>query len=361
MFLHFRVLLPKGSPLTAPLAFLDLSVGVDLFLVISGYVIAGSVMESQAGGAPRRALMFAFWVKRIFRLLPAAWTWILLAAVLQLTVANVTGIDYALRDIVIRSAAAAFNFMNFYVPLCIAEASGDFCLWQNYTGHYWSLSLEEQFYLVFPLLFFFLPRKALIALLVCAIALQFTWHRPFFTLPWYLKTDALSWGILLAFLAQTSGYARARELLNGLKFPLPVAGFALLIFLPWVASDIQGMGPQMHAYGVGVVALLCAAIVLLATPDRGVYAPGRHYRSLMFYLGSRSYALYLCHLVIFMTLRDLSAAHITDADWWTSILLATVGTGLTLASAELTYRLIEVPIRARGREIAGRLVAPGDP
>jgi peptidoglycan/LPS O-acetylase OafA/YrhL len=80
-----------------------------LFLVISGFVIAGSVMESRADGAPRKTLMFAFWIKRIFRLLPAAWTWILVAAVLQLSVSYITGIDYALRDVLIRSASAAFN------------------------------------------------------------------------------------------------------------------------------------------------------------------------------------------------------------------------------------------------------------
>jgi peptidoglycan/LPS O-acetylase OafA/YrhL len=362
LFLHFRALLPQGSPLVTPLAWLNLSVGVDLFLVISGYVITGSLMESgRDPTTPARALILSFWIKRIFRLLPAAWTWILAAAVLQLTVSSLTESDLALRDIAVRSAAAAFNFMNVYVPLCIADGTGEFCVRQNYLGHYWSLSLEEQFYLVFPLLFFFLPRRGLAAFIACAIALQFMWHRPFFTLPWYLKTDALSWGILLALLAQSRLGGPLRGRFPASRFLLPLVGGLLLVVLPLVASEILGMGPKMRPYGVAVVALLCACIVLLAIPDQGAYALGKRYRSLMLYLGSRSYALYLCHLVIYKTLRDLSGHFLPDSGTESgtlafSLALAAVATALTLMCAELTYRRIEVPIRARGRELAGRLV-----
>jgi peptidoglycan/LPS O-acetylase OafA/YrhL len=364
MFLHFRTLLPQGSPILAPLAFLNLSVGVDLFLVISGYVITGSLMESRHNpDTSPRALAYAFWIKRIFRLLPAAWTWILVAAALQLTVSSLTDIDFSLQDILVRSAAAAFNFMNVYVPLCFAEGSGSFCVRQNYLAHYWSLSLEEQFYLVFPLLFLYLPRRGLVALLTVAIVAQFTWHRPFFTLPWYLKTDALCWGILLALIAQTRVSVLARNLPPRFRMLLPLSGIALLITLPWVASGILGMGPQMRPYGVAVVALLCAAIVLLAIPNQGAYAMGRRYRAVMLYLGSRSYALYLCHLVIYKALKDLSHYYLADtaanADiLFVSLALALTATLLSLICAELTYRWIEVGLRARGRRIAARLVDP---
>ena len=95
--LHLSVLLPANSPPLLFLDHMDLGVGVDLFLVISGFVITGSVMDSASrAGTTRRPLMLAFWIKRIFRLLPAAWTWVVIACLAQLTIFSTTDIHYEL-------------------------------------------------------------------------------------------------------------------------------------------------------------------------------------------------------------------------------------------------------------------------
>jgi len=362
IILHFRVLLGSDSILLTPHNFLDLSVGVDLFLVISGFVITGSIIESTVDRtATQRSLMFSFWIKRIFRLLPAAWTWVVIAGTAQLLVVAVTDIPYRPRDILLSMAAALGNLMNLYNPFCIANGWGQVCA-DNYLGHYWSLSLEEQFYLVFPFLFFFLSRRALVGLLVVAILAQFFWQRHFFTYPWYFKTDALCWGIGLALFARTGFYQRHLPLLFLNRGLAAASGLVLLGCLPLLADQVQGIGGYMKPYGVGLVALFCAAIVWLASYDRNTFSIGSRYQRVMLYLGSRSYSLYLAHLVVFLTSRDLfgefgqELAMATGAAGFNAIMLA-VALGLTLLGAELTYRFVESVLRAKGRVIAARVVA----
>jgi len=362
IILHFRVLLDADSILLIPHNYLDLSVGVDLFLVISGFVITGSIIESTADrAATRRSLMFSFWIKRIFRLLPAAWTWVVVACAAQFFVLAVTDIPYRPRDIVISVAAAVGNLMNLYTPFCIANGGGQACIVGNYVGHYWSLSLEEQFYLVFPFLFFFLSRRVLVGLLVVAILAQFFWQRPFFTYAWYFKTDALCWGIALALLARTDFYRRHLPLLFNHRSLAAATGLILLACLPLLAAQVQGIGGYMKPYGVGLVALFCAAIVWLASYDRNILSIGPRYRRVMLYLGSRSYSLYLSHLVVFLGSRALfgqfgqELATATGAVGFSATRLA-VALGLTLLGAELTYRFVESVLRARGRVIAARVV-----
>ena len=363
LVLHLRVLLPPDSALLVPLTYLDLSIGVDLFLVISGFVITGSLLESsERSSAGRRPLMFSFWIKRIFRLLPAAWTWVAIACVAQLLLITTTDIPYQLEDIFLTTAAALANVMNFYTPHCVAGGGGLPCIIGNYVGHYWSLSLEEQFYLVFPFLFFFLGRRALACFLIAAILAQAMWQRPFFTYAWYFKTDALCWGILLALLARTAFYHKHVPVIFRQRYVPQVCGFILLAALPYLAANIQGIGGYMKPYGVALVALVCAIIVWLASYDRDAFSIGNRYRRVMLYLGSRSYSLYLCHFVIYLIVQalfelfgeDLTA--VLGSTGYYAVLVA-AACGLTLAAAELTYTRVEIVLRARGRGIADKLLA----
>ena len=141
-------------------------------------------------------------------------------------------------------------------------------------------------------------------------------------------------------------------------------GLALLIFLPAAAAHIQGIGPAMRPYGVAVVALLCAVIVWLASYDRDVFSTGQRYSAVMLYLGSRSYSLYLSHLVVFLSIRDFFSEYgagfaQAGGPVAVNVLLITLGVGLSLLGAELTYRLVESALRARGRVIAARLLTRG--
>jgi peptidoglycan/LPS O-acetylase OafA/YrhL len=358
--LHLKLLLPAGSLLKGWLGPLDLSIGVDLFLVISGYVITGSIVNAKEHYCgPTSALIFAFWIKRIYRLWPSAWTWIVIAMISQLCLSLFTDLGFAPVDIALQAATALLNLMNLYTPHCVATGTGLPCIFDNFLGHYWSLSLEEQFYILFPLLFFFLPRKVFVAVLVVAILLQSMWTRPFFTYAWYFKTEALCWGILLALLQQWSGYSR----LEGSRYLSPlflrIAGLALVFGSPILASQVQGIGYDMKPYGVALVALMCAALVWLASLERGAFRFAGAIERCMLWFASRSYSMYLVHLIVFLTVRDgfqaagFGLEYAADND---RVAVATVLIALALTAlfTELNYRFVESGLRDRGRALASK-------
>jgi peptidoglycan/LPS O-acetylase OafA/YrhL len=358
--LHLKLLLPAGNELKGWLGQLDLSIGVDLFLVISGYVITGSVVNAKEHYAgPTSALIFAFWVKRIYRLWPSAWTWVMVAVVSQLCLAVFTDLAFAPGDIAWQAATALLNLMNLYTPHCVATGNGLPCIFDNFLGHYWSLSLEEQFYILFPLLFFFLPRRVFVGALVVAILLQSMWTRPFFTYAWYFKTEALCWGILLALLQQLPVYSRVYSSRYLPRLLLQVGGLALVFSSPVWAAMVQGIGYDMKPYGVALVALMCATLVWLASLERGAFQFGSAIERVMLWFASRSYSMYLVHLIVFLTVRDGFAAAGFDLVYAADNDLAAIATvvtalGLTAILTELNYRFVESGLRDRGRELANR-------
>jgi len=174
--------------------------GVDLFFVISGYVITvslGKPLWADDHYLGRQAA-YMFWVKRIFRLLPTAWLWLLLPLLILLLLPPDPALP-TITDAARGAAAAILQLHNVYQPLCNefvgrAECSPQFA----FSWHYWSLSLEEQFYIVYPLLLLTLkPRHAMFGALIFAVVVFF-WNRPPFSLSWYLRIDGFLWGIFLA-------------------------------------------------------------------------------------------------------------------------------------------------------------------
>ena len=123
--------------------------GVDLFLVISGYVIAKSFFPQMAGAQERSGQMvlaLAFWIRRAYRLLPASlfWAFLLLWASWGFNRSAVFGVPSGVLHEVMDVLLYAKNIAAAYGP--------------SYSlGLYWSLSLEEQFYFVLPLAMIYLP------------------------------------------------------------------------------------------------------------------------------------------------------------------------------------------------------------
>jgi peptidoglycan/LPS O-acetylase OafA/YrhL len=216
---------------------------------------------------------------------------------------------------------------------------------------YWSLSLEEQFYWVFPFLVLLLRRNALIVALALLAAVQIVIPRPnsFLSedpsLLWLVRTDAICLGILLAVVERSGTRVRLPRLLSGW------ATAGLLIVLATAAAPAFALGRA-----TGILALASAGLVWLARSDRGLILPRTRLDPLILWVGSRSYSLYLIHTVasrVAWSLRDrvISAVPAFGATGGMLLGLA-LSLGLLGLLAEANFQLVERPLRDLGRRIS---------
>jgi peptidoglycan/LPS O-acetylase OafA/YrhL len=327
------------------------SAGVDLFFAISGFVIARSLLPglAQARHAGRTGRYLAgFWLRRIFRLWPAAWLW--LAVPLWLTVAfNRSGAFHTIIGNIHAAAAAVLNVANLYLAHTIMRRPDTAFM------HYWSLSEEEQFYLLLPLLALVL-RRWLVWLLVALAFYQVVMPPTF--LAALTRPSCLAVGVLLAIAEARPFYARlAPALLGRGRWAGPVAGVVLIAALGFQQAGIAELH-EGRGWAWGLQPPLAGLLVFIASFDRGyLLAPGP-LRQVMSWLGARSYSLYLCHIPAYAVVQEAQFriwGHEYQVPAGQGFLMMAAALPLALLAAEATYRLVEVPARTTGKAIAARL------
>ncbi len=329
--------------------------GVDVFFVISGFLITSLLLtEFSAVGSINRK---AFWGRRFRRLLPA------LAALLG--VVAIVGLVADRRDLVrFRGdlAAASTYVTNWYLALTkrsYFESIGR----PSPLLHLWSLAVEEQFYLVWPLVFPVIIRAATrrgfsrlrtaLALLGGAavssvlMALLFSPnHDPSRV---YFGTDTHAAPILVGaalaiwWLPVVRGVRAVRGWIWQVVGALSMCGLLAVMVL---THDSDGSGLDTHhrdawLYRGGFLAVALLVAVLIASVTRP--APGRLGMLLsvppMRWLGERSYAIYLWHWPVVVFTRPG-----TDIDVHGYLLLG-LRLVLTMALAEASFRFVERPVR----------------
>jgi peptidoglycan/LPS O-acetylase OafA/YrhL len=324
--------------------------GVDLFFVISGFVIARGLvprlLSSKTQEIAVRSVL-AFWVRRAWRLWPAAWLWlglILLASVFF----NSSGAFGGFRSNFEATVVGVLQVAN----IRFAETF----MQQPYGAsfHYWSLSLEEQFYLLLPLMVLFF-RRFLPFCLITIILLQFFSERT--TLLMVFRTDALSFGVLLALWTKHSSYELFKPVFLRNWRTGTVLMMACFVFMGALGSE------KLHLVSikVGMLALLSALLVWIASYDADFLLRQGVLKRVMVWLGSRSYAIYLIHVPAFFLVREFffrfdSGRALGDDFFWPFALSAFF---LILILSELNYRFVELPLRNRGALAAARIESYG--
>jgi len=321
--------------------------GVDLFFAISGFVIARSLIPALQGCTTPREYWEQtrnFWLRRAFRLLPSAWLWLALMLLACLFV-NRSGAFGTLSANLQATLAGVFQYANF-------RFADSFFHYEYGTSFvYWSLALEEQFYLLFPLLIL-VCRKHLVWALLALVAVQlFTLRTPMLMV---VRTDALALGILLAMWSVTPSYARWEPTF----LRRPWAGVSALILLSAVLSFAATDRFTFTNYRIGLIAVLCAVLVWLASYNRDYLLPRGVLKNLMTWIGSRSYGIYLIHIPAYCLVRELifrlQSAGLPSPAGHPVVTLLLAGSLIVLLS-ELNYRLVEMPLRNRGARLVQRL------
>jgi peptidoglycan/LPS O-acetylase OafA/YrhL len=326
-------------------------IGVDVFFVLSGYLVTSLIVTGLAEGRFRLA---DFYGRRVRRLLPAALVVLTVVAVLWLAIAAPLDRARAAGDV----RAAALYVSNWH----FADIAMDYFAANTTPSpvlHFWSLSVEEQFYLAWPLLVLAawrLGRRSgddqrsaarrlgllILVLLVASVAILvwLVWHGQ--TALAYYGTHARAYqllaGALLAVGLRCWHWAeRGGRVLAGCARVLPLAGLLALLAL---ASDRIAMEPAVRGIGAAVA----ATTLLLGLELRPAGAAARLFGAApVRYLGQISYATYLWHYPVILAIRQF-------VEISPKVLLVTgglVATGL----AALSQPLLEQPIR-RSRRLA---------
>ncbi len=311
-------------------------IGVDIFFVISGYLIGSIIMGDIAAD---RFTFRNFYQRRIRRIVPA------LLVVLLFTLA--VGYLVLLPDeyaALAKSTFAALTFMpNIYFW---AEASTYFGLDISTQPllHTWSLGIEEQFYIFLPFLLLLVHklRAAPMAMLIAVLAvlsfycnLAFMPTDPKFS---FYMLPARAWellaGVLLVPLLQRAPLLSHAPRHRHLAQALSLAGVALCVAPMFLLNESSAF-PGVNA----LYPVLGAALIIYATRQPGTWAGQALASSLPVAIGKISYSLYLWHwpVAVYAKLRWPAS------DW---VPLAVIA--FSLLAATLTYHLVEERYRLRG-------------
>lgn len=304
-------------------------VGVDIFFVISGFLISGILFEALQRG---HFSIIDFYIRRIRHIFPAlllvmlasllAGWFILLPQEYRQLGKHVLGGAGFVSNIVLWSEAGYFDTSAETKPLL----------------HLWSLGVEEQFYLFWPLLLWaaWKRRRAMLAILLTVMALSFVWNlvsvHQDAVAAFYLPMSRfweLGAGALLA-------YWRSRSAALGESLANRLAAIGLLlIVVALVVITKQDRFPGWWA----VLPVAGAFLLLAAGPGAGVNRRLLSQRT-MVWLGLISYPLYLWHWPLLAFARLLMGQTPSVQVRLGALLLA-------LVLAWLTYRLVEIPVRLR--------------
>jgi len=324
-------------------------VGVDVFFVISGFLITSLLLREVHDHG--RISVSQFYIRRVRRILPAATLVLLATGIATVLLLPVTRLEQAALEL----AASAAYIENFV----LAAQTVDYLAAEEAPSpvqHFWSLAVEEQFYLVWPLLFvgwaalrsrLSEQRRELVlggaitviitASLICSVVMTQTDPTSAYFVPFTRMWELAAGGLLAVVLARWNLPDRLRD-------PVGWAGL--------VAIGVAAVYYNEHTAFPGYAAalpVLGAAAVIVAGEGRSRYSAGQllSTRPARF-IGDISYALYLWHWPLIVI--ALGMFNETELSFGTAVALG----ALSILLAWLTKITVEDPIRMRGLLSTGR-------
>lgn len=302
--------------------------GVSIFFGISGYLICSRLLDEEERHG--KISLKGFYIRRVCRIVPPAFLYILVISVLGLA-------GLMARPSKTETLASLFFFRN-YIP-------DDWST--SYTGHYWSLAVEEHFYLLWPALLLLLGSKRALKLApFIAIAIPI-WrfidvHLHIVNIPgslYYQRTDwvldGLLWGCVLALVMRE----RNRVLMIARLTRLPIWLFLLAVFCVLCVYPV----PLRAAFEAMIIPVLLIGTVL----HRDWLISRLLESRTLVWIGRLSYSLYIWQSVLFIGPQNVRSG----------LQVFPVNVIALLAIAFASYYVIEKPLIRLGQQFAQRIVA----
>jgi peptidoglycan/LPS O-acetylase OafA/YrhL len=311
-------------------------IGVDIFFVISGFLIGGHIYDEELAG---RFTFLAFYCRRARRILPALYFVICAVILLGVLILSPNELRSAATEAIATLLSASNLF--FWKAINYFAVAAD----QRTLLMTWSLGVEEQFYLVVPLLMVFLMRSKsktrLVPVLAAVSALSFftacyqsvhAQNAAFYLLP--ARGWELFAGVLLAVIANHARQDVVQDPVRRKVTQNVLSGLGLLLVL----LPIFFLPDDLPFPGIGALPSVLGSVLVLSAPDgwvnKKILTAG-----IMRYVGRISYSLYLWHWPLLTLARIVLGTDPTRAE-------STAILAISLLAAAASYRWVEQPFRA---------------
>lgn len=311
-------------------------VGVDVFFVISGYLITSILLKESTQSADGSFSLKKFYIRRSLRIAPAYYTFLVVALAFQCFTGNHHAAPYVYAALYLTNLNMAFDWG--VIPLNIG------------LNHLWSLAMEEQFYLLWPASLKYLKQHAAKAVTVI-IATVYFWRIYLVNsgAPWLrltagfdTKLDTIMLGVLLALLFVNEDFReKTRKILGSTFAQIVLFTLTAISFIYLGHPQDGGKSGQLFFWAVKMPAslsLICLSICSILTAPYGLIAKFLS-NPLAVAVGRLSYSIYLWHTLVhgafFLCFAAFVARHPGPAE------LAEFAA--IFAASALSYYVIEQP------------------
>jgi len=329
-------------------------VGVSLFFVLSGFLITGILLDMKKTLATKD-YFFKFYGRRFLRIFPLYYFYLILMTALAIWLFSISYRPLYMQIFLDQVWYAIFYVYDFFFGTIAFNYS-------FFLDHFWSLSVEEQFYIFWPLLILLVPEKSLKKLFLGFIALGLIFRIVFlfvysagvfrflgataplaiFPLP-FSHMDAFAFGAYISRFA----IPKAKEQFLPLLVALPIIGFGSQYVATGEIGTISSLGyplllPKAYQFIWGYTLLnYFFAITIFSVVKHGLFNRFLEW-PLLRYLGKISYGLYVYHFPVMwfaIRVRDFGVV-----DPFAKPVIALISFIATLLVASLSYKYLEKPL-----------------
>jgi peptidoglycan/LPS O-acetylase OafA/YrhL len=303
--------------------------GVDLFFVLSGFLIGGILLDARNSPSYFRT----FYTRRFFRIIPVYYLWVV-AYIVLVGVASPALHARSNSGLIMAPDGSIYSHFLFLQNFKVVPFAGLAGAWFS---HLWSLAVEEQFYLVSPLVVRLFSTRRLTIFLICVIAtapLLRILLRTAHTDPWLVsvlmpcRADSLAIGMLAAMLWRMEQFRQWLSVHSRIMHAFLAALFAGVVALWKWSPQSQTWG--MESVGFTMLAMFYVVILLLALARREGPIARLARMAWLRELGRVSYCVYIIHLAVNVICHSLlRRASPATSDWR--------GAAVTLLAAFVTY------------------------